>query len=248
MPTVSAVTLPDHLSDHQLNGCVVAVIDVLRATTTIAQALQNDASCVIPVASVESARMLANENRNALLCGERGGVKPDGFALGNSPAEYTPDLVQGRDLVLTTTNGTRALQLCTQADRVITTSITNLDAAATFLKSLNQDIMIVCSGTDRKVSLEDAIAAGLLADSISDHYTRDDAASLLIHAARDTIQSSGSLAAAIASSFHAKRLQRLGFESDVLQAAQRGTSTIIPEFDVVTGEIRPASKIAGMVD
>ncbi|HCT44975.1 MAG: 2-phosphosulfolactate phosphatase [Phycisphaerae bacterium] len=237
MPTLSAVTLPDHLDQEKLTGSIAVVIDVLRATTTIAQALQHGARCIIPVASIDSARMIAHKRQSALLCGERGGIKPEGFTLGNSPAEYTQQAVGGRDLVLTTTNGTRAMHMCDAAYEVLTGSITNLGALVNELSTRDQHIVLVCSGTDRKVSLEDAIAAGLIAQALQSTHTPDDSATLLRDAALGAIQSHGSLELAIASSFHAARLNDLGFGADVRFASQRSCCPIVPRFDPATGEI-----------
>ncbi|MFG0300036.1 MAG: 2-phosphosulfolactate phosphatase [Phycisphaerales bacterium JB047] len=238
MPTLSAVTLPDHLDQEKLSGSIAVVIDVLRATTTIARALEHNARCVLPVASIDSARMIAHERENALLCGERSGIKPEGFSLGNSPAEYTQEAVGGRDLVLTTTNGTRALHMCDAAYEVLTGSLTNLDALADELGTREQNIVLVCSGTDRKVSLEDAIAAGLIAEALHTTHTLDDSAALLRDAAHGAVHRHGSLQQAIASSYHAGRLNDLGFDADVRFASQRSCCPIVPRFDPATGEIR----------
>lgn len=243
MPTVSAVSLPDHLDPSLLRDRVAIVIDVLRATTTIAQALDEGASSIIPVASIDAARMIAHERNNALLCGERSGIKPDGFHFGNSPYEYTQSHVANRDIVLTTTNGTRALQMCTDAHAIYTASITNTNAIVDTLSSSTHDIMLVCSGTDRKPSLEDCICAGLIAEKLSSSHTLDDSARLMSHAAQGAIASHHDLQSAIASTYHAKRLLDLGFSRDVEFAAQLGTSTCVPMFDPITGEIRPASQL-----
>lgn len=241
MPTISAVSLPDHLDEHGLRDKVAVVIDVLRATTTIAHALASGAACVVPVSSVDGARLIAHDRPGSLLCGERGGVRPEGFTLGNSPLEYTPDLIQAREIVLTTTNGTRALQMCSGAAEIYTGSITNLSALCGLLGSQPRDIVLVCSGTDRRVSLEDCIAAGLIAQRLQATHAADDSAMLMRHAAEGAIERCGSLEAAIASSFHAKRLIDLGFAEDVQGAACIGACPCVPHFDPATGEIHPAS-------
>lgn len=243
MPTVSAVSLPDHLDPSHLRDRVAIVIDVLRATTTIAQALDEGASSIIPVASIDAARMIAHERNNALLCGERSGIKPDGFHFGNSPHEYTQTHVANRDIVLTTTNGTRALQMCTDAHAIYTASITNAKAIVDVLAASTRDLTLVCSGTDRKPSLEDCICAGLIAEELSSSHTLDDSARLMSHAAQDAIASHEDLQSAIASTYHAKRLIDLEFSRDVEFAAQLSTSTCVPLFDPITGEIRPASQL-----
>ncbi len=238
MPSISAVSLPDHLDDHLLPERIAVVIDVLRATTTIAHALDNAAACIIPVASIDAARLIAKQRHGALLCGERGGIRPDGFTLGNSPAEYSRETVGTMELVLSTTNGTRALQMCDNAHEVLTASITNLNAVASYLRSQDHDVTLVCSGTDRSVSLEDCICAGLLAARLQSTHAADDSAMLMRHAAEGAIERCGGLAAAIASSFHANRLVELGFGTDVSFAAMPDTSPALPCFDPAVGEIR----------
>jgi len=243
MPTISAVSLPDHLDTALLSDRIAVVIDVLRATTTIAHALDQGASCVVPVASVDAARIVAHNRPNTLLCGERSGVKPDGFHLGNSPSEYAQSTIRGMDLVLTTTNGTRALQMCADAYTVYTGSLTNLEALRDEVRFQDRDIVLVCSGTDRRVSLEDCICAGLLAEDLQTSHHLDDSARLLLHAARGAIDDRGGLSDAIASSFHAKRLIDMGFGDDVRDAAGLGASLCVPCFDAATGEIRPVSQL-----
>jgi 2-phosphosulfolactate phosphatase len=243
MPTISAVALPDHLAESQLHGQIAVVIDVLRATTTIAHALSQGASCIIPVASIDAARMMAHERHGSLLCGERSGIKPEGFQLGNSPEEYTEESVSGRDIVLTTTNGTRALQMCTDAHTIYTGSITNLDVLARELRFQDRDVVLVCSGTDRRASLEDCICAGLIVQQLQPAYDMDDIARVMMHAALGAIESNGGLEPAIASSFHAKRLVEKGFRHDLHNAARLGASTCVPCFDPATGEIRPAPQL-----
>lgn len=239
MPTVSAVSLPDHLATDSLSNQIAVVIDVLRATTTIAHALDHGAACVVPVASIDSARMIAHERPKSLLCGERSGIRPEGFQLGNSPFEYTPDHIANRDIVLTTTNGTRALHMCASAHTILTGSITNLVSLCEQISQSDQDVVLVCSGTDRRVSLEDCICAGLIADRLQGTHELDDGASLMSHAAHGVIERSGGLEPAIASSFHANRLVDLEFGRDVQYAAQLNQSTCVPCFDPATGEIRP---------
>lgn len=238
MPRVEALALPDHLAPDQLDGKVAVVIDVLRATTSIVRALESGAACVLPVASIEGARMLAHERDGALLCGERGGVPPEGFALGNSPREYEPAVVGGRACVLSTTNGTRAMHMATGAYEVLIGSITNARALCEHLASQPRDVVLVCSGTDRRVSLEDCIGAGVIIEGLAG-FEVDDSAMLMLQAMRGAVETHASLAGAVASSFHAKRLAGLGFGDDVDYAAQLGSAELVPVFDPATGEITP---------
>ncbi len=237
MPTVDCVALPDHLSASQLDGKVAVVIDILRATTTIVEMLTHGASCVVPVASVDGARIIAQDHPDALLCGERSGTPPEGFHCGNSPLEYSPERVGGKACVISTTNGTRALHLCDHAHRVLIGSITNIQSLCVILAEDACDVVLVCSGTDGQVSLEDCIGAGLIIEQLG--YSATDNAALLMHAARGAIERFGGVRYAIESSFHAKRLIELGFGDDVAYSSQLDTRSVVPEFDPAIGEIHP---------
>src|ERR1700728_2869450 len=124
------------LETGRLRASACAVIDVIRATSTIVTALARGAAGVQPVASVDVAFALKERNPKALLAGERGGRALPGFDLGNSPEDFTPEHVRGRPVILTTTNGTQALAACDGARAVITASLLNLDAAAARLREI----------------------------------------------------------------------------------------------------------------
>jgi 2-phosphosulfolactate phosphatase len=236
MGRVDAVSLPDHLVDDQLRGKIAVVIDILRATTTIVEALDNGAKCIIPVASVDGARVIAHDRKGSILCGERGGMKPEGFELGNSPLEYSHSAVGGNDCVLTTTNGTRALHMATQADEVLIGSITNVDVLCAWIRQDGRDVVLVCSGTDGCVSLEDCVGAGAIVDRLG--YNATDCASMMWHSMQGAMDRFGGIRYAVESSFHAKRLIKLGFEDDVAFACNAGSSSVVPVFDSCIGEIR----------
>ena len=141
------------------------VIDVLRATTTIGWALHNGATAVHVFANLDALRQTAATapQNQRLLAGERGGQKLEGFDLGNSPVAVTPAVVEGKQLFLSTTNGTRALERVQAAPQVFTCSLNNLAAVAARLKALAvEQGWIVGSGWEGSYSLEDSLAAGAL--------------------------------------------------------------------------------------
>lgn len=156
--------LPDTLDDAALTGSVAVVVDILRASTTIAAALHSGARCVLPCERVDDARRLASKDelRDCALGGERGGVRIDGFDLGNSPAEYTPSSVGNRPVVFTTTNGTRALLRSVAADTVLLAGFVNLSAIVERLNAMDNPVTIVCAGTDGRITGEDVLYAGAL--------------------------------------------------------------------------------------
>ena len=160
--------LPGLIPPGALVGGVAVVIDVLRATTTMVHALAAGCDAVIPCLEVEEARRAALELRptRGLLAGERKGLPIEGFDLGNSPSACTPELCSGRTMVMTTTNGTRAIAACVDADRVLIAAFVNRKATLDALKADGRPIHCVCSGTDGQVSLEDTLLAGALAQEL----------------------------------------------------------------------------------
>jgi 2-phosphosulfolactate phosphatase len=170
MPAIHVHLLPSLIPPGALRGGVAVVVDVLRATTVMAHALASGCEAVIPCLEIDDARRVASElpAGTAILGGERGGLPIEGFDLGNSPASYTPEACRGKTLVMTTTNGTRAILASLEAERVYVAAFANLGATAEevavqCLKADHgKDVHIVCSGTEGHVSLEDSLLAGAL--------------------------------------------------------------------------------------
>lgn len=164
--------LPALIPAGRLAGGVAVVIDVLRATTTAVYALAAGCRDIRPCAEVEEARALADTlpAGKALLAGERGGIPPEGFDLGNSPAEYTPRRCKGCSIVLTTTNGTRALARAAEAERVFLAAFVNFSAVCEQLCRESRPVHIVCSGFEGEPALEDTVLAGALVDALCDAH------------------------------------------------------------------------------
>lgn len=163
MTRVRTFLTPQEVDPGEVEGSTAVVIDVLRATSTIVEALAAGARAVYPTISSEEAIRLANSlgRDDTLLCGERKGLKVEGFDLGNSPAEFTAERVRGKRLVMSTTNGTRAFLAVEDADRVIAASLLNLSAAARAVSGAER-LVLVCSGRENRFSLEDALCAGMI--------------------------------------------------------------------------------------
>jgi 2-phosphosulfolactate phosphatase len=158
---------------RDLGAAVCVVFDILRATTTMNSALANGAESIIPVETIEDALAVRAERPDVLLAGERGGVRITSelggveFDLGNSPREYTADAVAGRSIVMTTTNGTRALRACAGAGRVLIASLQNLRSVANWIEANTvRHLILVCAGTEEEAAYEDMLAAGALADMV----------------------------------------------------------------------------------
>jgi 2-phosphosulfolactate phosphatase len=149
----------------EMPGSLAVVVDVVRATSTMVEALANGARAIYPTVSTEEAIHLANSlgREDTLLCGERRGLKVDGFDLGNSPREYGREQVGGKRLVMSTTNGTRAFVATQGAERVLAGSLLNLGALVEDVrKSAPKDLVVVCAGKEGLFSLDDAACAGLI--------------------------------------------------------------------------------------
>lgn len=162
------------LPRRDLGDSVCVVFDIFRATSTIVTALAHGAAAVVPVAEISDALALRLEQPNVLLAGERDGFRIHAgltggveFDLGNSPREFTRDRVSGKTIVLTTTNGSRALRACGRAKKVLAASFLNLSATAAWLRRHPAtSLLFVCSGTGSQVAYEDILGAGALAGLI----------------------------------------------------------------------------------
>ena len=204
------------------DACVV--IDVLRATSTIVTALNNGASEVLPVLNLEDAIELARNGY--LIGGERGGIKPTGFSLGNSPAEYCTDVVMNRKICLTTTNGTKALINAKKwADKIYVASFLNLSATVSIL-STYENIAIICAGNDGDVSYEDTQVAGCIIEGLcaTHNYELSDSALIALNLWQKLRrpQFTGS---------HARKLIKLGFERDVEYCTSIDANSIVALYD-----------------
>jgi 2-phosphosulfolactate phosphatase len=227
---------PLGLGPSDVQGRTIFVIDVLRATTVMCAALHHGARALIPVASTEEALRLAQTigSADVLLAGEKNCVRIPGFALGNSPLEMTEPAVKGKTIIVTTTNGTKALLAAQGAASVYVAAAANLTVAGERAREAleqNRDVLILCAGRGTAFSLDDAYCAGrLAAAALGDHKPRkglNDAAlaSLdLVRRYRDNWQRPLSYSRA------GRELSRLGFRADVLDAARLDAYPVLPQF------------------
>jgi 2-phosphosulfolactate phosphatase len=222
---------PDGLSRPDVAGAHVIAVDVLRASTTIVEALDNGVASIIPVAGVRDARRIAGalDRDSALLGGERGGQRIDGFDLGNSPLEYRRPIVEGKTLVFTTSNGTRAITQPGEAREVLVACLRNLAAVvARLLTDSVRRVALVCGGDDGCRSVEDHACAGLLAarlvGKLGDAVVLDEAA----RQARASVLEIGDVGDLVRASPHGRRLAGLGFHEDVEFCSRLDASTTVP--------------------
>lgn len=228
---VSVHLLPGLIPPGALRGGVAVVIDVLRATTTMVHALASGAVAVIPCGEIDEARRVASAlpGGTALLAGERLGLPIAGFDLGNSPAAFTTEACGGKTLVMTTTNGTRAILASLEADRVVIGAFVNLRATAERLAGElgagGRPIHIVCAGTEGRISLEDSMLAGALASSLpaqSWDPANDEAIMVvaLWHEADSAKGERGRLAQILSRGRGGRNVLALGLEGDLVDAAR----------------------------
>src|SRR5437763_4067960 len=222
--------LPALAPPDRLAGSLAVVIDVLRATTTMVHALAAGCGAVRPCLGVEEARRLADglPAGKVLLGGERAGRPLPGFDLGNSPREYTPAACRGTTVVLTTTNGTRALLRAAPAQRTLVAAFVNYSAVCEQLRPEARPVHIVCAGDAGAVALEDTLLAGALVDFLCDAGPArlNDGARV----AWDCFECHGRvLDGALALAAGGARLKALGYDDDVRAAARVDQFALVPE-------------------
>ncbi|MGH7581506.1 MAG: 2-phosphosulfolactate phosphatase [Gemmatimonadales bacterium] len=227
---------PAGLTLAEVQGRTIFVIDVLRATTTMCAAMSNGAKAIIPVASTEEALRLAQTigSDDVLLAGEKDCLRIDGFQLGNSPSEMTETAVRGKTLVLSTTNGTKALLACQGAGAVHPVCAGNLSLAAERgREALERDggILVVCAGRGGAFSLDDAYAAGRLVAAVLGAPRGRRGCNDAALASLDLVRRYGDgWERPLRRSRAGRELIRLGFAEDVAAAARLDAYPVLPAF------------------
>jgi Phosphosulfolactate phosphohydrolase and related enzymes len=170
-PALHTSLSPSLFHLYDINNAIVVIVDVLRATSTIATALYNGAKCVIPVDSVAKCIELGKK-LDAITAGERDGKIAEGLEYGNSPFEYPREFIAGKTLVFTTTNGTRLLHMALErgAGHIITGSFPNLSAVCDYLIAQNQPVVIGCAAWKDRVNMEDMLFAGAVIHRVKSHF------------------------------------------------------------------------------
>lgn len=247
--------IPELTSPQELAGSTVVLIDILRATTTINYALAAGATQVLPCLEIQEARKLAQQQAGkVLLGGERGGKPIEGFQMGNSPADYTTELVSNSTVVFTTTNGTKALGYTTAADRVLIGAFVNLSAIVAAVAA-TETLHLLCAGTNGKITREDVLFAGAVVerlDGLPDSGPRcadrsadlNDSARLALSAWADVgpdRYSSSTLAKAFRDTRGGQNLIEIGMQDDLPRAAIVDQFVNVPELDVSQRDRSPWS-------
>jgi 2-phosphosulfolactate phosphatase len=225
---------PNSLDEIALRDKTIVVIDVLRASTTITYAMNAGAREVIPVASVDQAMKIVGNlfSTSTILCGERGGKRIEGFKLGNSPAEYTKEVVEGKSLILTTTNGAVALTKAKHARHCFVGSFVNISAVAHALTELpdleETGLVIICSGREDDFSLEDSVCAGMLIHKLGSTVTNIELTDSARTVSSDYESFGKSIYGTLLESDHGKYLASIGFADDIKTASIVDSVPIVP--------------------
>jgi 2-phosphosulfolactate phosphatase len=238
MKTIRVAPLPQQMNWPPTGAAVV--IDVLRATTVITQAIRSGAAEVAVCGEIDEAFGLADlREPRPLLCGERACKPIAGFDLGNSPSEYTQNRVAGKRLVMTTTNGTRAAIAAAGFDTIFAASFNNLSAVVDSLAG-QSGVSILCAGTDGEVTEEDMLLAGAIIDRLLDHPSwrsesgpvaafplgpTETAARTLW---RQHIDTGRTLAERLAETLGGRNLVAAGYPADITTCAQIDTTDTVP--------------------
>lgn len=232
---ISVFFTPLGVTPQDLAGRPVLVVDILRATTTIVAALARGARAVIPVVAADEAIRIAQnlERDQVLLAGERRAVRIEGFALGNSPREMTAEVVAGKTIVMSTTNGTPALVAAETGAPVLVAAATNFTAVVERTRVLvdgSGELVILCAGKEKRFALEDAYAAGRLAQAvIPDGRRRSVALNDAALASLELVRRYGDKwKNAVRASAAARDLIAKGFREDVAAATASDAHDVVP--------------------
>lgn len=223
---------PALLQLYNVSNSIVVIIDVLRATSTIATVLHNGAKCIIPVDSVAECIRIGKQIEG-ITAGERDGQVAEGLQYGNSPFEYPREFVSGKTLVLTTTNGTKLLHIALDkgAKKIITGSFVNLTAVCNYLIEKKRPVILGCAAWKDRVNIEDTLFAGAVINRIKDHFDINCDASqmaetMYIDAKEDLYEF---LKNKNASHYH--RLTKFGLEQDIRYCLSADTANILCVYD-----------------
>ena len=231
-PSLYTCLSPALLHLYDINSSIVVIIDVLRATSTIATALYNGAKCVIPVDSVAKCIELGKKI-DSITAGERDGKIAEGLKHGNSPFEYPKEFINGKTLVLTTTNGTKLMHMALEkgADHIITGSFPNLSAVCDYLVSQNQNVLLGCAAWKDRVNMEDMLFAGAVISRIKENFfincDSSQTAETLFTGAKDDLFEF--IKEKNASHYH--RLANYGLEKDIRYCLTPDLANILPFYE-----------------
>lgn len=209
--TIDVCLSPDLMHLYNVSDKTVVVVDILRATSCMTTAFAHGINAIKPFAKLDDC--LAMKAHGYFTAGERDGKKVEGVDLGNSPFEYMDEKLKGQNIAFTTTNGTQAIAKSEGAKEIIIGSFLNLSTVANYLRSSENNVLVVCAGWKGKVNLEDTLFAGALVELLKDNIEPDCDAPLMAQHLYN--QAKHDMVAFLQQSSHVKRLARLNIHKDI---------------------------------
>ncbi|MFK7953281.1 MAG: 2-phosphosulfolactate phosphatase [Ekhidna sp.] len=231
MNNIEVCLSPELIHQHSLQGKVVVVVDIFRATSCIVTGLSNGVKAIKPVGEIEECLELGKQGY--LMAGERGGIMVEGFNMGNSPFEYQSDEVIGNKVAISTTNGSQAIIKSKEADEIIIGAFLNLDAVGEYVRKSKKDVVIHCAGWKGTPNLEDTLFAGALIDECGEEMKSIGDSALLAH--QLYIGNHENLYGIAKQSSHAERLTNFGIEQDLEFCMTENEYQVVPK--LVDGEL-----------
>ncbi len=226
-PSLEVCLSPALLHLYDVKNCIVVIIDVLRATSTICTALYNGATKVIPVSSVAECVSIGKQ-LGAITAGERDGMIAEGLLNGNSPFEYSREFIQDKTLVLTTTNGTKLLHMAKDAVQIITGSFPNISAVCDYLVAQKLPVILGCAAWKDRVNLEDTLFAGAVVSRIKEHFSVNCDSAIMAESVYNT--SKDDIFGFMTQASHFKRLANYGLEKDIRYCLSPDGANVLPIF------------------
>lgn len=220
---------PETVNPLNIYDKSVLIVDILRATSTITTAIENGASYLIPVNTPEEAFKLYEQlSKDAILGGEIEGKRINGFHLGNSISEYTSPIIKDKAIIMRTTNGTRAINVCKSAKSLIIGCFLNKTACCCYLSELSCDILIVCSGKEGNFGIEDAVFAGACVNILGQLMSNIERTDSALACEMLYQQSKSNILDLLRKSEHGKYLISIGLGDDLVLCAREDISTVVP--------------------
>ena len=213
---------------------IVIVVDIFRATTTMCAALKNGAKSIMPVASIEEAQ--AYKEKGYPVGAERNVKRCDFADFGNSPFDYTPEKVAGKDIVFTTTNGTQAIEAASDSHALVIGAFSNISAIVEFCVAAQKDVLVLCAGWNNRFNIEDTLYAGAVAKRLLDkgYAYASDAVEIALAMWRDAMPD---LRDYISHTEHIKRLEAHNLQDSVEYCLTNDTVPLVPVYDKNTKKI-----------
>lgn len=224
--TIEVCLTPALIHLHDLSNATVVVIDVLRATSSMCVAFTQGVKSIIPVATIEES--IAYREKGFLIGAERNGEMLDGFDIGNSPFSYMDEKVKGRDIALTTTNGTQAIAAAKGAKQIVIGSFLNLDALCKWLDQQDGNIVLLCSGWKNSVNMEDSLFAGAVVHQMRGDFDFTNLRDTAIIAERLYVLAQDDLNGFLEESSHRNRLKKLNIDRDIEYCLTPNQAPVVP--------------------